>query len=267
MGTTWLFNVLRALAHTAGTPLGTVADGAPLPPSSWRGPVVIKSHRADAPDLLEKYRSEIPICAFVMLRNAESTFASLVRTQQESPQTLLSWLDRDLRTYEESLPHVQNVVTIREEWIEARGRQIVSKVSSLLGWEISLEDANTISSEFSKDSVRRTVRRLERQNGWEGGFTNFDRDSQWHAGHISDGDYEIGTLDSQTRATLEHLQVRIDALTEDHIIWEQKTFSTQETECSAMDYVHERQARSRSHQSALTRLRLHIGARFRRWTA
>jgi len=264
MGTTWLFNVLRAIAYTSENPTFVVADGAPLPKKSWQGPIIIKSHRADTPDLLDEYRPHIGICAFVMLRDAQSTFASLLRTQSETPQTLLTWLDRDLRTYEVSLPHLQNVASIREEWIPTQSTNIIGRISKLLGWKIDTEDAVEIASDYSKDSVRQRVKELRQRNSWNGDFTNFDPDSQWHANHISDGNYAIQDLDPDTHAALANLQVRIDALTEKHSIWRQESFHDQESECRAVDYVRERDARSRIHYSALTRLRIKIRTRARR---
>ncbi len=219
MGTTWLFNVLRTMAADAGVSLGVVADGVDLPASTWSGPVIIKSHRADDPALLRRFDSGMDLHALVMMRDPEPTLASLLRTQTAELPELISWLETDVASYEAALPVLRSAVVIREEWVAYRAPEIIRAVASRIGLTLSSEQIGSVAAAYDRDAVREQVATLQEKQSWEGKFTDYDRQTQWHAGHIGPDGPRTIDLTPADAERVTALRTAIDALTERFGLW------------------------------------------------
>jgi len=220
MGTTWLFNVLRAMADAAETPLGVVADGVEPPPASWTGPIIVKSHRADSPALLSSFDSSADLRSIVMMRDPEAALASLQRTQRVDLEELIGWLEADFSSYEVALPVMSRVAVIREEWVAPRGAEIIGQLASLLELGLREEQVASIADEFSRDRVRDQVAQLEKAQAWRGEFTEYDRQTQWHAGHIGPDGPRTVELSDSLRVRVAALRSSIDDLVDQFGLWE-----------------------------------------------
>ena len=242
MGTTWLYNVLRAMAKTAHVELGVVADGVPLPAAGWRGPIIIKSHRADAPDLIARFDPSLQLHPMVMMRDPEPTLASLMRTQTVDLDELIGWLEADVASYEAVLPLMRNAVVIREEWVATRAADIISSIAELLVLELDDEQIESLAAEFARENVRRRVKQLEQSHAWQGDFSHYDRQTQWHAGHIGpDGPRRV-VLDEAQAARVDAIRASIDSLTQRFTLWSRSTpVRTGASEVLPMAYVEARQ--------------------------
>lgn len=239
MGTTWMFNILRELLTVAEVPVGIVADGLEGPAPDWGGAVLIKSHRADPLSLVNEYDARLDLLACVMVRDARSTFRSLLRTQTAKRSELIAWLERDLDSYEEVLPHMRHVAIVREEWVSSRSSEVVSRLADFLGLNLGDERAGEVARKFDKAEVKKVVDQLDSAEAWSGDFTHFDRDSQWHAGHIGPSDQKEVELTTQEVERLASVQSRVDALVDRFPIWEACNSSSREftSRTTAMDYV------------------------------
>lgn len=245
MGTTWLFNVLRTMAEEAGVGLGVVADGVHLPPATWVGPVIIKSHRADDATLLSTFDSELDLHALVMMRDPEPTLASLLRTQTAPLPELISWLEADVASYEAALPVLRSAVVIREEWVAEQASEIIGAVSERLGLGLSPEQTARVAAAYDRDAVRQQVASLEEKQSWEGKFTDYDRQTQWHAGHIGPDGPRTVKLTSADAERVAALRTAIDALTERFGLWSVESDASRGASMNsgrAMDFVVARQA-------------------------
>ena len=245
MGTTWLFNVLRNMAEEAGQSLGVVADGVDLPATSWAGPVVIKSHRADDPTLLRTFDPALNLHALVMMRDPEPTLASLLRTQSADLSELISWLEADVASYEAALPVMRRAIVIREEWVAERASEIIEALSEHLGLDLSAEQIERVAAAYDRDAVRQQVAALEEKRSWEGNFTDYDRQTQWHAGHIGPDGPRTVELTSADAERVAALRASIDALTERFSLWSVEGGASSESSVDsgrAMDLVAARQA-------------------------
>ena len=219
MGTTWLFNVLQRMIGASGLPLAVVADGVPKPAKSWRGAVLLKSHRADSPPLIREFDSRVNLRGFVMMRDPEATLASLVRTQQANQGELIGWLEADVDSYAQVLPHMRSAVVIREEWIADEASRIVSAVDQFLELRLPVSVQQGIAEELSRERVRKRVTDLDSNRQWNGDFQNFDRLTQWHAGHIGPDGPRTVELNVEEQARIGDLRAQITELTEQFGIW------------------------------------------------
>jgi hypothetical protein len=245
MGTTWLFNVLRSMAEEAGERLGVVADGVDLPPAAWAGPVIIKSHRADDPTLLSTFDSKLDLHALVMMRDPEPTLASLLRTQTADLSELIAWLEADVASYESALPALRSAVVIREEWVADQAPEIIGAASELLNLGLSPEQIARVAAAYDRDAVRQQVAALEEKQSWEGKFTDYDRQTQWHAGHIGPDGPRTVELTSADAERVVALRTAIDALTERFSLWSEERGAARGASMNsgrAMDFVAARQA-------------------------
>jgi len=215
MGTTWLFNVLKELVAAGGIEAAIVADGAPAPDPKWRGALIIKSHRADPVGLVTTFDSQLSLSACVMVRDAIPTFHSLIRTQVVERRELLDWLEADLSSYEALLPHMSHVAVIPEGWIRDQAVDVITQLSEFLGLDIAAERIGEIAHSFSRENVRELVQQMDSDSRWSGDFRNFDKESQWHAGHIGPDENCELELSKVEEARLGAIQVRVDQLVED----------------------------------------------------
>lgn len=212
MGTTWLFNVLQEMAGQSGTNIRVVADGLPLIEQSWEGNVLVKSHRADSPELIRNFDQRVPLFACVIVRDVEKTLQSLVRTQSADLDELIGWLEADLDAYEAVLPTMRLVAVIAEEWIQNQGAQVVSELARFLGISLTPHQCAEISQEFRKERVQQKIDSLQQTNSWNGEFKEYDTKSQWHAGHISTDVPTPLHMNSAQQVRVNQLQEHVDKL-------------------------------------------------------
>jgi len=237
MGTTWLFNVLKELSVRGGVPTAIVADGVPEPDAKWSGSLLIKSHRADSAELASTYEGRIPLYACVMVRDAYPTLRSLVRTQSVDRRELLDWLERDLTSYEETLPRMRNIAVIREAWIKDASLDVIRRLSQFLNLHLREDDLELISERFSRENVRAMVKQLDSQSDWRDDFRQYDKQSQWHAGHIgpdTEPDLELTYVEE---ARLSAIQARVDNLAEVYPLWDAPEHPDPVGTARAIDYL------------------------------
>lgn len=242
MGTTWLFNVLQRMVSASNFPIEVVADGVPRPSRDWGGAVLIKSHRADSPTLIRNFDKRLNVFGLVMMRDPEATLASLIRTQSVDRAELMDWLESDVQSYAEALPLMQHGVVIREEWVANEAPNILHALDNMMDLGLSSSMQQEIAMEFDREHVRAQVADLETKGQWNGNFQNFDRRTQWHAGHIGpDGPRKVElTPDEQLRVN--ELRRNIDYLTQKFALWSHhQPFEKIEFEGTAMDYVRARE--------------------------
>ena len=245
MGTTWLFNVIKRMITVADIPLAVVADGVPRPSKSWGGAVLVKSHRADSPRLIREFDSRMNLYGLVMMRDPEATLASLLRTQNAERAELMRWLETDVDSYSKVLPQMRSAIVIREEWIAEEASHIVGAVYQLLKLGLPVPAQQKIAREFSRERVREHVANLESDRHWNGGFQNFDRETQWHAGHIGPDGPQSVALTTEERVRVDHLRAQVSHLTQQFGIWSYipSTVPT-DTSTPAIEFV-----RARDHES------------------
>lgn len=244
MGTTWLFNVLRRMADEAGVALGVVADGVDLPSHTWTGPVIIKSHRADDPALLQHFDSELDLQALVMMRDPETALASLLRTQSVDLPELISWLEADVASYQAALPALTHAAVIREEWVAERAPEIIEAIAGRLGLDLTGDQIRGVAAAFDREEVRRQVAALEQDGSWQGDFSNYDRQTQWHAGHIGPDGPRAVELSDADAARVTALRAAIDDLTGRYDLWSaapERLPASQQGACRPMEFVLARQ--------------------------
>lgn len=243
MGTTWLFNVLQEIASESGIEFGIVADGLPLPRNSWKGPVLLKSHRADFPELIAEFDQKVGLFACVIVRNVESTLKSLVRTQKANVDELLTWLETDLVAYSTTLPCMTRVAVIEEEWIARQGVAVIRRLAMFLNVPLTTDQCERIDRDFSRASVKAKIDKLENGNNWKGEFKNYDPASQWHAGHISLEESPNLELTKQQHDKVDTLQISVDALVSRYSLWEtqESTIESNMVNVPAVDFIRARQ--------------------------
>ena len=240
MGTTWLFNVLRRMAEVDSSPLGVVADGTTPPSGAWAGPVLIKSHRADSPDLLKKFDSSLALHGLVMMRDPEPTLASLLRTQTADRSELLGWLETDVASYRSALPVMSRGVVIREEWVADRATAIITHIALLTGMNLTTEQCSSIAAEVDRENVRKQVATLEEKGSWKGEFTKYDSTTQWHAGHIGPATSAAVDLTTEERQRVVSLRNSIDELTATYALWDRQPLPLPPTSLRTMTFIEER---------------------------
>lgn len=242
MGTTWMFNTLRELLNVSGEPFRVVADGVEPPPADWSGAVLLKSHRADPESLIQEFESRLDLLACIMVRDARPTFRSLLRTQTAKRAELITWLERDLDSYEAVLPNMHRVAVVREEWVSTQSPEIVTRLVRFLGLNLTSRQAEDVARKFDKAEVKKVVDQLDSAESWSGDFTHFDRESQWHAGHIGPSDQAEVELSTEENRRLDAIQLRVDALVQKYPIWtaDVKSGVVGTSRSTAMDYVNAR---------------------------
>jgi len=219
MGTTWLFNIIKEVAAASGTPTAVVADNAPLPPASWDGSLIIKAHRADSVELVRGFDARVPLMACVMVRDALPTFNSLIRTQSESREELLHWLEVDLSSYERVLPHLTQVAVLHESWIERDAENLIRRLSKFLSTRLTDTETQRIAEAYKRENVRTLVDRMNATSDWSGDFRYYDTDTQWHAGHIGPDEQIELQLSTVENSRLTAIQARVDELVERYSLW------------------------------------------------
>lgn len=240
MGTTWLFNVLKEIAAVTGTPTAVVADNVPSPEINWSGSVIIKAHRADPVELVRNFDSRISLMACVMVRDAVPTFRSLLRTQTVGRGELLDWLERDLSSYERTLPSLRRVAVLHEQWIAGDASRLIEHLSRFLLTPVTKDDAHRIADKFGRENVRDLVRKLDAESDWTGDFRNYDTETQWHAGHIGPEHEEDPELSSVERARLSAIQARVDDLVDRFSLRNAGAPAMFDAQVTAMDYLRAR---------------------------
>lgn len=240
MGTTWLFNVLKEIAAVTGSPTAVVADNVPPPEPSWSDSVIVKAHRADPVELVRRFDSKISLLACVMVRDAAPTFRSLLRTQTVQRNELLDWLERDLSSYESTLPNVTRVAVLHEQWITNEASKLIDRLSRFLLTPVTEVDAQRIADKFRRENVRDLVQKLDSDSGWTGDFRNYDTETQWHAGHIGPEHQEDPELSVVEEARLSAIQARVDELVNLYSLWNTSESVMVDAQVTAMDYLEAR---------------------------
>ncbi len=240
MGTTWLFNVLKEIAAVTGLPTAVVADNVPPPEPSWSGSALIKAHRADSVELVRRFASRVSLMACVMVRDAVPTFRSLLRTQTVGRSELLDWLERDLSSYERTLPALTRVAVLHEQWIAGDASRLIERLSRFLLTPVTEDDAHGIADRFGRENVRDLVRKLDAESDWTGDFRNYDTETQWHAGHIGPEHEEDPELSVVERARLSAIQARVDDLVDRYSLWNAPESAMVDAQVTAMDYLRAR---------------------------
>jgi hypothetical protein len=267
MGTTWLFNVLQEIVFEIGVELKVVADGVSPPQDSWDGPILLKSHRADSAELIQKFDQELDLFALVIVRNIEPTLKSLIRTQKVGVDELLDWLETDLSAYLETLPRMNRVAVMAEEWLSGQGPQVIHLMSVFVGSPLPESQCNRIAKEFSRENVKKKIDLLEDQNSWKGDFTNYDATSQWHAGHVALGESPNLILTDQQTLRVGSLQTSVDSLLRNFSLWDVELVPTMDTgsKTQPMEFIRARQLTQAPvayrHQSILVRLKEFVSRR------
>ena len=248
-----MFNVLSEMLRLAGVEAAVVADQVPDPSPNWTGPIILKSHRADDPDLISSFEDRIDLLACVMLRDAKATFRSLLRTQKADRAELISWLEADVKSYEIALPIMRNVAVCREEWIAAQSFEVITKFTEFLDLRLDSAQCQSVAEKFNRENVKSVVAQLGEKQSWSGDFKNFDLNSQWHAGHIGPDDQSEVELSPAETQRLEHLQIRIDALTENFTLWSSARSNSgrEPSGIPAVTFVSARSASAQSPKSGL----------------
>ena len=242
MGTTWLFNVLQRMIGASNFPIKVVADGVPRPSSDWRGPVLIKSHRADPQTLLRQFDARLNIFGLVMMRDPLATLSSLIRTQNAERTELIGWLESDVQSYAEALPLMQHGFVIREEWVADEAPRILASLNQILNLAVPSSVLKEIADEFDRESVRARVSELDSQGQWNGHFENFDRLTQWHAGHIGPEGPRTVELTPGEQIRVDQLRRSIDSLSMEFSLWNYEvTPENNICDASAMEFVRARE--------------------------
>ena len=211
-GTTWLFNVVREMLNTANIGHAAWVSGQrPIIPLDFQS-LVIKSHQAELLDTLTTAPSLDHVYPMVILRNAHDAYQSLIRTQQEEREALLSWLERDITSIESALDVLPNARAIRMEWIARDSIDLTDELAVYLGIVLQPTDIKFLADKFSLPAVRKLVHEMGAQRNWTGSFQEFDVDSQWHANHIAPIDFAPAHLTQQEHERLQELQGVMDDL-------------------------------------------------------
>lgn len=219
MGTTWMYNILRAMLEASSTLFATVTGDIERPALEWDGPVLVKSHHADPATLIERFGDSVDLLACVMVRDTQRTFASLVRTQKASRDEVIGWLESDLASYQAALPHMRHVAVVREEWVAPQAAQIVERLNAFLGLGLDADACTSIAHQFDREQVKRTIESMRETKAWSGDFTEYDQQTQWHADHIAPDGAPTAEPTLEERARLDRLQAEIDDLIERHSLW------------------------------------------------
>ena len=148
----------------------------------------------------------------VILRNAHDAYQSLIRTQEEEREALLSWLERDITSIESVLDVLPNARAIRMEWIASDSILLIDELADYLGIALQPTDIKAIADRYSLPAVRKLVHDLAAQRNWSGSFQEFDVESHWHANHIAPIDFAPADLTQREHGRLQELQGVIDAL-------------------------------------------------------
>ena len=211
-GTTWLFNVVREMLSKANINHAAWVSGQrPLVPADFQS-LVVKSHQAELLDTLMTAPSLDHVYPIVILRNTHDALQSLIRTQEEDRETLLSWLERDITSIAGALEVLPNARAIRVEWIARDSIHLIDELANYLGIALQPTDIKAIADKFSLPAVRRLVHEMGAQRNWTGSFQEFDVESQWHANHIAPIDFAPADLTQQEHQRLQELQGVIDEL-------------------------------------------------------
>ena len=221
------------------------------------GSLVVKSHQAELLDTLVTTPSLDHIYPMVILRNAHDAYQSLIRTQLEERETLLSWLERDITSIEGALDVLPNARAIRMEWIARESIDLIGELADYLGIVLQPTEIRAITNKFSLPAVRKLVHDLGAQRNWTGSFQEFDVESQWHANHIAPIDFAPADLTQQEHERLQELQGVMDDLVSRYSLMS----------LGKTDHLAEMTTHRHCDQSTPTHIIQGIGERFRlpRW--
>ena len=152
-GTTWLFNVVREMLSKANINHAAWVSGQrPLVPADFQS-LVVKSHQAELLDTLMTAPSLDHVYPIVILRNTHDALQSLIRTQEEDRETLLSWLERDITSIAGALEVLPNARAIRVEWIARDSIHLIDELANFLGIALQPTDIKAIADKFSLPAV------------------------------------------------------------------------------------------------------------------
>ena len=211
-GTTWLFNVVREMLTKANINHAAWVSGQhPHVPADFQS-LVVKSHQAELLDTLLTAPALDHVYPIVILRNAHDAYQSLIRTQEEEREALLSWLERDITSIEGALHVLPNARAIRVEWIARESIDLLGELADYLGIVLQPTEIRAIAGKFSLPAVRKLLHELGAQRNWTGSFQEFDIESQWHANHLAPIDFAPAGLTQQEHERLQALQGVMDDL-------------------------------------------------------
>jgi len=186
------------------------------PGIDFTGNVIWKSHRAELPATLERMAQVTPMHPLIIVRDASSAFASLIRTQNADRGELLGWLRSDIETIEQALAVTDRALVLRAESIDGDAIDLISRICSTLGIGLPPAEVASIAAGLCKAQVRSKIDRLTRERRWTNDFTNYDTTSHWHAAHIAPHGYTQPSFTAAEIRELAHLNATIDTMANSH---------------------------------------------------
>jgi hypothetical protein len=220
-GTTWMYNVLRDMLTLSEIPHWSTVGGLASRRVERDTSIIIKEHLTDPVEVVGVFGEMIDMSALVMLRRPDHAFRSLLRVQFGSRNDSLREIEASVQSLETSLSHLRNVYVCREEWIADRADEVIARMSTVLGLNLTQEDCRAVAARFGRERVREAVSQLSSDRGWTEGFTNIDVNTQWHDEHIGPAHQDDIELTADEAARFAALSDTIDALTLRYSIFDQ----------------------------------------------
>ena len=206
MGSTWQFNVIRALLRENNLNYSSEFVG------NFKDPIevfkvrndnfLIKTHLYD-PRLIQSISEITEVKVFFSLRNIHDALCSI---QRVSPETHLSLAKRDLaQSLKFMLKLGQSDIGIHLTLIdEVSNRKLifeeVKKMSEFLNLQTPIDILEQISDSLSRENVKKEIDLLF---GNSKDFELADRITQWHSNHLAN-DLELGLYSSTVIASNTH---------------------------------------------------------------
>jgi len=189
-GSTWLYNVVIQLLkekYRGGVTAFYADKYAMFPPDTERARVmVIKAHEPTKGMvyLARVTRGQI----FLTLREPRDAIASLMQRFEHTFESAMSETERQSKRIAE-LDSEEDMITYRYEDGFFDRFETIGEIAHALGIKASKTTRERIYRSLTRDSVRQQIGKFKKTGkfGKKPDFNSFDRETQWHPGHVGDG--------------------------------------------------------------------------------
>jgi hypothetical protein len=192
-GTTWAFNVAREMLKGKDFNSGFVSR----PSVNWvEDPqiVLLKTHTPWRLDELGNLLESGAGRMIMSVRNPGDTVLSqmrVIRSQGRKPKRmeLLEQLASNYERYLRAFSDYPQYLVVDEAEINSKTLEICQSINSYC--EFESRSLKKIAESFTKSSVSEKIKGIAVEQGWQGTFDEFDKETHWHANHLHNKEYVV----------------------------------------------------------------------------
>lgn len=203
-GTTWAFNAVMTILKSEGSAVqgiyaGPSTDRAILGRYSDATSLVIKTHRLRHLRMAAEEVKGAKLRILLSMRDPGETILSQLRVgivRQNAASTtshdVIPHLKRLLRSYRrirQELKATPKALIIDEQSINASGARIIQDIAQYIQVSLNTDKAVALANHLTRDAVTKAIQKRNIDLQRTGVFSEYDRETHWHANHIRDQDY------------------------------------------------------------------------------